>query len=98
MPAVVLIVKVAVATDVPEMFTGEVAPNVKVGGSTAPAGLEVRAADSAILPVKPPLGVAVMIEVLAVVAPARMETDEPLIVKLEGEAAVTCTVFEPEAP
>ena len=97
MPVVVLIVKVAVATDVPEMLTGEVAPKVKVGGSTAPVGLEVRAAESVILPVKPPLGVAVTVEVLAVVAPGRMETDEPLIVKLRGGAAVTSTALEPEA-
>ena len=92
--AVVLIVKVAVAVDVPETLTGEVAPKAKVGGFTAPAGLEARAAESTTLPVKPLLGgVMVMVEVLAVVAPAVTETDEPLIAKL-GDA--TCTVLEPE--
>jgi hypothetical protein len=51
------------------MLTGVVVPKLKVGGYWAPAGLDVIAAVSATLPVNPPLGVTVIVDVLPVVAP-----------------------------
>jgi hypothetical protein len=76
------------------MLTGVVAPNVKVGASTALFGLEVNAAVSATLPVKPPAGVMVMVEVFPVVAPAVTVTPVPAIAKLGGVTAVSPTVLE----
>ena len=45
------------------MLTGLVEPKLSVGGSVALAGLEVMAAVRATLPVKPPLGAMVIVEV-----------------------------------
>jgi hypothetical protein len=59
-PAVVLMVSVAV-TAVPAMAAGAVTE--QVGASTEPDGLAVTAHVSATMPVKPPLGVMVMVEV-----------------------------------
>jgi len=92
--AVVAIVSVAVPAATPVMLTGVVAPNVKVGASTALFGLEVNAAVSATLPVKPPAGVMVMVEVFPVVAPAVTVTPVPAIAKLGGVTAVSPTVLE----
>jgi hypothetical protein len=72
------------------MLTGVVAPNVKVGASTALFGLEVNAAVSA----TPPAGVMVMVEVFPVVAPAVTVTPVPAIAKLGGVTAVSPTVLE----
>jgi hypothetical protein len=80
--AVVEMVSVAVAAVVPEMLTGVVEPKLKVGGYCAPDGLVAKTAVSATLPVKPPAGVTVMVDVLAVVAPGVTVTEVPLIVKL----------------
>jgi hypothetical protein len=82
-------VRVAVPLEEPVMLTGVVEPKVKVGGSCAPAGLDVRAAVSATLPVKPPLGVTEMVEVLPVDAPGTTDTAVPLTAKLALAAAVT---------
>ena len=95
--AVVVIVSVAVPAEVPVMLTGLVEPKLKVGGYCAPVGLEVTAAVSATLPVKPPVGVTVMAEVFPVVAPGETVTAVPLIVKLGMTAAVTSTEFDPVA-
>jgi len=46
-------------------------------GHSAPTGLEVIVAVSATLPVNPPLGVSVMVEVFPVVAPGATDTDVP---------------------
>jgi hypothetical protein len=67
--AVVVTVRVPVPAEAVVMFTGVVEPKLRVGKSLAPLGLDARAAVRATLPVKPPLGVTVMVAVLAVVAP-----------------------------
>ena len=84
--AVVETVRIAVPELDPEMFTGVVEPKLKVGGYWAPAGLDVMVAVSATLPVKPPLGVIVVVEVevFAVVAPGTTVTDVPAMAKEGG--------------
>ena len=92
--AVVVIVSVAVPAEVPVMLTGLVEPKLKLGGYWAPVGLEVTAAVSTTLPVKPPAGVTVMVEVFPVVAPGVTVTAGPLTVKL-GVGAVIVAVHVP---
>ena len=93
--AVVVIVSVAVPAEVPVMLTGLVGPKLKVGGYWAPAGLEVMAAVSATLPVKPPLGVTVIVEVFPVVAPGETVTAVPLTVNPGDGGIVTVTEAVP---
>ena len=95
--AVVETVRVAVPAVVPVMLTGVVDPKLKVGGYWAPFGLAVTTAVSATLPVKPPLGVTVIIEVFPVVAPGETVTAVPLTVKLGLTAVVTVTTAVPVA-
>ena len=91
--AVVLMVRVAVPAVLPAMLTGLVEPKLSVGMSIAPVGLEVTAAVSTTLPVNPPLGVTVMVEVLPVATPGpEMTTPDPVIVKPGGCTAVTVTI------
>ena len=92
--AVVKIVSAAVPAEVPVMLTGLVEPKLKVGGYWAPVGLEVTAAVSTTLPVKPPTGVTVMVEVFPVVAPGVTVTAVPLTVK-PGVGAVIVAVHVP---
>lgn len=93
--AEVRIVRVAVTGVVPVTITVGVEPKLKVGGSTAPAGLEVSAATKLTVPVNPPAGVTVIVNVLPVVPPgAAMVTLEEVIAKLAGMAV---TVTAPEA-
>jgi len=87
--AVVEMVRVAVPELVPVMLTGVVEPKLKVGGYCAPAGLEVMAAVSATLPVKPPKGVTEIVEVLPEVAPGATEAAVPLTVKQAVHGAIT---------
>jgi hypothetical protein len=90
-------VRVAVPALAPEMFTGVVEPKLKVGRYAAPDGLEVIAAVSATLPVKPLAGVTVIVEVFPVVAPgAEMVTAVPLTVKVgvAGIVTVSFNVFD----
>ena len=94
--AVVKMVSVAVPAVAPAILTGLVEPKLKVGGYWAPAGLEVTAAVNATLPVKPPAGVIVIVEVFPVVAPFAIVTAVPLIVKLEVTAVVTVTEVAPD--
>ena len=91
--AVVVIVRVAVPAVVPVMLAGLVEPKLKEGRYWAPAGLEVTEAVSATLPVKPPAGVTVMVEV-SVVAPGATVTAVPLTVKLELTGEVTVTAAD----
>jgi hypothetical protein len=49
------------------------------------------------LPVKPPTGVTVILEMFPAVAPGASETAVPLIVKLEAPAVVTVTEVDPVA-
>jgi hypothetical protein len=103
--AVVLIVSVDVPAPAAVMLTG-VALKLKVGRSVAPEGLVAIAAVRATLPVKPPLGVTVMVVVLPVVAPGGLMVIAPPLVraKLGTGGAVTITVtvvvcvIEPEVP
>jgi hypothetical protein len=95
--AVVETVRVAVPALVPVMLTGLVEPKLKVGGYWAPFGLAVTTAVSATLPVKPPLGVTVIVEVFPVVAPGETVTAVPLTVKLGLTAVVTVTEAVPVA-
>jgi hypothetical protein len=94
--AVVEMMSVAVPAVAPAILAGLVEPKLKVGGYWAPAGLEVTAAVSATLPVKPPAGVMVMADVFPVVAPFAIVTAVPLIVKLEVAAVVTVTEVAPD--
>ena len=79
--AVVAMVKVSVAAALLEIVRGLVGLKLKVGGITAPLGLMVRTAVRITLPVKPPVGVTVMVEMFPVGDPATMLTGEPLTVK-----------------
>jgi hypothetical protein len=80
--AVVAMVKVPVAAALPEIVRRLVELKLKVGGVVTPLGPLVRAAVRVTLPVKPPVGVTVIVEVLPVAAPAAMLTGVPLAVKL----------------
>jgi hypothetical protein len=100
--AEVLTVSVAVTGPVPEIAAGCAAE--QVGVPTAPDGLAVTAQVSATLPVKPPLGVSVMVEVALAPGDA-MLMGVPLSVK-DGVAAgparviamVVASVKVPEFP
>lgn len=96
--AVVVMVSVAVAALAPEMLTGLLDPKLKLGGYWAPLGLDVIAALRVTLPVKPPEGVTVIVEVFPVVAPGATVTLAPLIENPGLTAVVTVTVFDPDAP
>jgi hypothetical protein len=105
--AVVVTVKVPVPAEASVMLTGVVAPKLKVGRSVAPAGLVAIAAVRATLPVRPPLGVTVIVAVLPVVAPGELMVMAPLLVNAKvggGTNAVTVTptavvcVIAPEIP
>ena len=92
--AVVVMVRVAVPAGVPVMLAGLVEPKLKEGRYWALAGLEVTEAVSATLPVKPPAGVTVMVDVFPEVAPGARVTAVPLTVKLELTADVTVTAAD----
>jgi hypothetical protein len=77
------------------MLTGVVEPKLTVGGYWAPDGLEVTEAVKATLPVKPPAGVTVIVEVLAVVAPGAMVTGVPMTLKVGFTPVVTEMVALP---
>jgi hypothetical protein len=74
--------RVAIPAELPVMLTGLVEPKLMVGGYWAPAGLEVTAAVSVTVLVKPPAGVTVMVELFPEVAPGVTVTAVPLTVKL----------------
>ena len=83
------IVSVAVPAEAVVILTGVVVPKLNVGASEAPAGLVATTAVSATLPVKPPLGVTEIVEVLPVVAPGLIDTAVPVTVKLGTAVTVT---------
>jgi hypothetical protein len=91
MDCVVEMVRLAVPAAAPKMLTGLAPPKLNVGEPTAPAGLDVMAAASATLPVNPPTGVTVMVEVFTLAAPGATETAVPVIVKV-GLVTVTGAV------
>ena len=72
----------AVPALVPAILNGLVVPKLRVGGCWAFAGPAVTAAVSTMLPVKPPTGVKVVMDVFSVVAPGATETAVPLTVKV----------------
>jgi hypothetical protein len=78
------------------MLTGLLEPKLKVGGYPAFVGLEVIAAVSAMLPIKSPVGVTVIVEVLPAVAPGDRVTGVPLRVKVGVTAGVIVSlrIFE----
>jgi hypothetical protein len=89
----VRMVRVAVTGVVPLMATLEVDPKLKVGGSTAPVGLDVRAATKLTVPVNPPAGVTVIVVVLPVVLPGVvMVTLEEVMAQLGGTVTLTGAV------
>ena len=94
---VVEMVSVAGPAAVPLMLTGLVEPKLRVGGYRKPAGAEVIAAVSTTLPVNPPVGVRVIVEVFPAVAPGATESAVPLIVKLGGIGVVIVIEVVPEA-
>ena len=65
---------------VPVMLTGLVEPKLSVGEYCVPVGLDVMVAVNATLPVKPPPGVTVIVDVFPVVDPGETETAVPLTV------------------
>ncbi len=85
---VVVMVSVAVTAVVPVMLTGEVVPKLRVGAEAAPLGLDVTAAVSVTLPVKPAAGVTVTVDVFPVVAPAAMVTAAPVMEYVGGGGGV----------
>jgi hypothetical protein len=89
------IVAVVVTALVPATVTDEAANEI-VGGSTAPDGLEVKAALRLTEPVNPFAGVTVMVEVLPEVAPATTVTAVAETTKVGGNGAVTVTVTAEE--
>jgi hypothetical protein len=93
--AVLAMVSVAVPAATLVMLTGLVAPKLSVGMFCALAGLPDTAAVSATLPVKPLLGVTVIVDVFPLVAPGSIDTAVPVTVKLG--TAVTITVVVPLA-
>ena len=90
--AVLEMVRVAVTAEAPVIFTGFVEPKLNPGRSCAPVGLEVIAALSDTLPVKPPLGVTVMVAVFPEVAPGAIDTVRLLMAKLGGGFTTTLCV------
>jgi hypothetical protein len=93
--AVVEMTRVAVPAVAPVIVTGLVEPKLNVGGYWAPEGLEVTAAVNPTLPVNPPAGVMVMVDVFPVVAPRASVTAIPPIAKLGFTAVVTVTGAAP---
>ena len=88
-------VRVEVTAAAPEMAAGW--ETVHVGGSIAPAGLEVTAQATDTMPVKPPLGVIVTVEVALAPADATL-AEVPLSVKRAGGLMVTETVVVCDTP
>ena len=80
--AVVDMVRVAVPPAALVMVTGLVEPKPRVGRYCAPVGLEVIAAVKTTLPVKPPDGVTVIVEVFPVIAPWATVTAVPAMVNV----------------
>ena len=99
MGAVVATVSIEVTAAVPVMAAG-IGERLHVGESTTLAGAEEIAQERFTLPVKPPDGVAKMVEVpvLPVAAP-RLTVMLPLLlsVKVTGTGTVTVTDAVPEA-
>jgi hypothetical protein len=89
--AVVETVSVAVCAAVPLSATGLVVPKLNVGGADAFVGADVTTAPRLTLPMNPPTGVMVIVDVLPEVAPGATVTFVPLIVKLGPAVVETAT-------
>jgi hypothetical protein len=79
------------------MLTGLLVPKLTVGEPTALGKLEVTEAVNHILPMNPPLGVAVIVEVFPVVAPGDRVTAVPPSAKPPAANALTVTLIVVEA-
>jgi hypothetical protein len=88
--SVVVTVRVAVPAAVPMMLTGFVEPKLKVG-SCALTGEEVNVGVSVTLPVNPPDGVTVTVNVFPVVAPRVTVTDAATPIVKPGGPPVMVT-------
>lgn len=95
--AVVKIARVAVAGVPGVTFTELLGLKLNVGRFWAPAGLEVIAAVSVTLPLKPPIDVTVIVEVFPVVAPGLTEMDMGAPATVKQAACVTVTEASPLA-
>jgi hypothetical protein len=93
--AVVEIVSVAVPALALEITTGLVEPKLSVGRSFAPVGLAVICAVKATEPVNPPVGVTVIFDVFAEVAPGSSVTLAAERLKPEATLVETVTVLVP---
>ena len=71
----------------------DVEPKLKVGGSTAFAGLVTRTAVRVTPPVNPPLGVTVIVVVFPVLAPGELMVIAPLFVSAKPGATNANTVM-----
>jgi hypothetical protein len=89
--AVVEMVRVAVWLPAPVIVTGDVAPKLNVGASTAPEGELVRAAVRVTAPVNPPDGATVIVEAFPVVAPGASVTAVPATVRPGTGTGLTIT-------
>ena len=98
MAAVVVIVIVAVAGDVPAIFT-DVAPIAHVGGAIGFVKAVVTEQLRVTVPVKPPDGVIVIVDVFPMVAPG-MTVMPPLLLNVKSglDCWVTVTAADPVAP
>jgi hypothetical protein len=85
-------VSMAVTPDVPLTFTGVVVPKLTVGGYWAPAGLDVTFALRETLPVNPPCGVTVIVDMFPVVIPGELMVTFAAPTVKEAGTAVIVTV------
>ncbi len=97
--AVVLLIRVAAPGFELTIYTGPGAAKLNVGMYAAPAGLEVTAAMSTTVPVKPPTGVTVTVEPFAMVAPGVTVTaganGNPSFSALEARVCVPRLLWHP---
>jgi hypothetical protein len=96
--AVVDIVRVAVPAVAPVRLTGLVEPKARVGRYCALAGAVVIAAVNATLPVRPPLGVTVIVEEFFSVAPGATLTEVASMVNPVAGGAATVIEAVPDVP
>ena len=81
-------VSTALPLDTPVMMTGLVEPKLSVGASTDPTGDDAMVAVSVTLPVNPPLGVTVIVEVLPVTAPGLTVREVAVTMYVAGMGAI----------
>ena len=85
--AVVRTVSVPVPAVAPVMLTGDVCAEAEGGGIRSPAWAGSKSRGKATFPVKPPLGVTVIVDVLPLVAPGELMEMAPPLVRANELAA-----------